>query len=255
MSIVKDPLGERMKAYEKEFTSHKLDSTKPVIVRLDGKAFHSYTRGLDKPFDADLLLAFDKTIEDLNKHIHFDLAYHQSDEITLVFLPKLENSELIFSGKVSKINSVLSSMVSVFFNRAMEISKLAFFDCRCFNVPDLDEATNAVYWRMQDAFRNSVSMVAQANYSHKELYKKSCKEMQEMLGDEWTNLDLSLKQGSLWKHTLTTYKIGEENNLPEKHDALTSGLDTYIRKLLRPINYTGLVKDLTHDQRKELFFL
>lgn len=257
--MIKDDLGERIKGYEKKFTSIKLSKDLPVLVRLDGKAFHSYTKGLEKPFSRPLLNAFENTVEHLHKYIHFDLAYHQSDEITLAFLPKLENSELIFGGKVSKINSVLSSMTSVLFNREMEneTSKLAFFDCRCFNVPDLDEATCAVFWRMQDAIRNSVSMLAQANFSHKELHKKSCQEMKQMLDGKWESLPISLRQGSLWRNSLVkeTLDAADLESLPPKHDLRKNPEAMFIRSRFAKRQITSLVSEMTHEERKTLFFL
>ena len=218
----KDNLGDRMKGnYENRAKTQLLRRT-PVIIRLDGKSFHTFTRGFDKPFDDILIEAMQQTMLTLCKEIQgCVLGYTQSDEITLVLTDykKLETSAW-FDYDVQKICSVSASIATLAFNRSFakqcalytpshstDISNAhinsiyngALFDSRCFNVPK-EEVTNCILWRQQDAIRNSINAVAQANFSHKELQGLNVDQVQDKLFKErninWNDFPTYLKSGS-----------------------------------------------------------
>ena len=217
---LRDELGIRMKNFYESVPKTKLLRRTPVAIRIDGKAFHSFTRGMKKPFDFILIESMQKTMQYLCENIQgCVLGYTQSDEITLLLIDyKRLNSDAWFDYEVQKMCSIAASMATMAFNRyfaeaaaaAMEdevyaealqkaVQKGAMFDARCFNIPK-EEAANLIYWRLLDAARNSVQMVGQANFSHKQLQGKSCEQIQDMLMQEkmfnWNELETCLKRGS-----------------------------------------------------------
>lgn len=203
----------------------------PVIIRVDGRAFHTFTRGFKKPFDDVLMQAMHDTMKYLCENIQgCVLGYTQSDEITLILVDyKKLNSEAWFDYEVQKMCSIVASMATLEFNRSMKrraimfvnqkteeekirddiyrqfgvyskaVNKGAMFDARVFNLPK-EEVTNNIYWRQLDASRNSIQMVGQAYFSHKELQHKTCSQIQDMLmtqkGVNWNDLRTSYKRGS-----------------------------------------------------------
>jgi tRNA(His) 5'-end guanylyltransferase len=195
----KDELGTRMKDYEIRSRTY-LPRRANTIIRLDGKAFHTYTRGLDKPFDYQLMDDMIEVTKFLCKEIQgCKIGYTQSDEISLV-LTDYDNirTSAWYDGQVQKICSVSASLATAKFNE-LRPGKLAFFDSRCYSISDQQEVVNYLLWRQQDASRNSVSMAAQSVYSHKELHKKSTMVQQEMLfqkGINWNDYSISTKRGS-----------------------------------------------------------
>lgn len=197
-----DPLGERMKASYEHRARHMLPRRTYTVVRLDGKAFHSYTRGLDRPFDARFVEDMHETAAWLAAQVSgCRLAYTESDEISLVLTDfASEKTQAWFDGNQQKIVSISASMATAKFNERRP-GKLAFFDSRAFTIPDPVEVTNYLLWRQRDAYRNSVAMAAQAHFPHKQLHGKSSGEMQDMLwrvhGVNWNDYDPRFKRGSL----------------------------------------------------------
>lgn len=231
---VHDDLGNPMKEYYENIPKTKLMRRCPVILRIDGKAFHTFTRGFQKPFDEVLIKTMQETMKYLCENIQgCVLGYTQSDEITLILVDyKKFTSQAWFDYEVQKMCSIAASMATMTFNKRFTenyldyISTLepdftndsdleswrktvsvyinasdkgAMFDCRCFNIPK-EEVTNCIYWRQLDATRNSIQMVGQANFSHKELQNKSCNDIQDMLmtqkGINWNDLPIYQKRGS-----------------------------------------------------------
>lgn len=226
---VRDDLGVRMKTFYEQIPKTKLMRRCPVALRIDGKAFHTFTRGFQKPFDEVLIKSMQETMKYLCENIQgCVLGYTQSDEITLILVDyKKLTSSAWFDYEVQKICSIAASMATMAFNKffannvgdyctytyerednsheeyehilSLAIDKGAMFDCRCFNIPK-EEVTNLIYWRQLDASRNSIQMVGQANFSHKELQNKSCNEIQDMLmtqkGINWNDLPIYQKRGS-----------------------------------------------------------
>lgn len=231
---VRDNIGMRMKGYE-EAAKGRLIRRMPVAIRIDGRAFHTFTRGMKKPFDEVLIKSMQETMKYLCENIqNCVIGYTQSDEITLIMVDYKElNTSAWFDNEIQKICSISASMATMAFNRAFEKNvamfmyeneldgeeyrtekpelyklldvyiaaknKGAMFDSRCFNIPK-EEVTNLIYWRQLDSTRNSIQMVAQANFSHKELQGQSCNMLQNKLLTErninWNNLPTTYKRGS-----------------------------------------------------------
>lgn len=222
-----DDLGVRMKTFYEQIPKTKLMRRCPVAIRIDGKAFHTFTRGFQKPFDEVLIKSMQETMKYLCENIQgCVLGYTQSDEITLILVDyKKLTSSAWFDYEVQKICSIAASMATMAFNKFFRdnvgdylyenyddqyladyietlqnaVDKSAMFDARCFNIPK-EEVTNLVYWRQLDASRNSIQMVGQASFSHKELQDKSCSDIQDMLmtqkGINWNDLPTYQKRGS-----------------------------------------------------------
>lgn len=227
---VHDELGIRMKEFYESVPKTKLMRRTPVAIRIDGKAFHTFTRGFKKPFDEILIKSMQETMKYLCENIQgCVLGYTQSDEITLILVDyKKLNSSAWFDYEVQKCCSIAASMATMAFNKAFSheiaaqskrlyteyleendasyietlekaMNKGAMFDARVFNIPK-EEVANLIYWRQLDATRNSIQMVGQANFSHKELQNKSCNKIQDMLmiqkGINWNDFPVHQKRGS-----------------------------------------------------------
>ena len=214
---VHDDLGTRMKEFYEQVPKTRLVRRMPVAIRIDGKAFHTFTRGFEKPFDEVLVKSMQKTMKYLCENIQGCVfGYTQSDEITLILIDyKKLTSSAWFDYEVQKMCSIAASMATMAFNKFFydnipvdskfsgkyytSLEKGAMFDARCFNIPK-EEVANLLYWRQLDATRNSIQMVGQANFSHKELQNKSCNQIQEMLFQEkdinWNDFPTHLKRGS-----------------------------------------------------------
>lgn len=217
-------LGDRMKGYE-NVSRHFLIRRMPVIIRIDGKAFHTFTKGMKKPFDDILVRTMQKTMKYLCENVQgCVLGYTQSDEITLVLVDyKTLDTCAWFDNNVQKIVSVSASMATLAFNKyfqelvkedmvygavtgdfnnasqyILKINK-ALFDSRVFNIPK-EEVANCLIWRQKDAIRNSIQAVGQANFSFKELQSKNCTQIQDMLmiekGIDWNDIPTHLQRGS-----------------------------------------------------------
>jgi len=210
-----DSLGDRMKKYERISQSDLMRRT-PVIVRLDGKAFHTYTRGCDKPFDMDLHQIRQQTLQHLCETIQgCIIGYSQSDELSLVLKDwDTYDTSAWFDNNLQKIVSVTASECTARWNElvymqpisetpplASKVRGFAKFDSRAFNVPK-EEVINYLIWRQGDWERNSVQMLARAYYSHKQCHGKSCKELITLIEQEhnivWGNLATWKKQGETW---------------------------------------------------------
>lgn len=171
-------LGERMKAYEEAFRQ-KLPIRMPVIVRLDGKAFHTLTRNLLKPFDPGLRIALINATLAVFEEMPARMAYQQSDEVSFLLIDYNKfNSQQWFDGVVQKMVSVSASVMGAHFTS--EWGSNGYFDSRVFPIPERD-IVNYFVWRQQDCMTNAISTMAQAKFSPKELHGKHSGEMCEML--------------------------------------------------------------------------
>jgi len=279
--MTKDSLGDRMKNYYEAIPNTKLVRRMPVIIRIDGKAFHTFTRGFNKPYDIVLSNAMIRTMKDLCSNIQGCVfGYTQSDEITLVLVDynRLETSAW-FDYKIQKMCSVAASMATAYFNKnfASEVfeykqslfkytpyhpdtevfekykifknnidtaknvavkyeqrieKNLAMFDARCFNIPK-EEVCNCLIWRQQDATRNSIEMLGRAYFSDKELHKKNCSNIQDMLMEthkvNWNDIETRFKRGcscykdkddfdnSIWIIDFDMPILTQDRNYVEKH--------------------------------------
>lgn len=207
-----DALGDRMKKRYENSTKYYLPCRTYTIIRIDGKAFHSFTRGCEKPFDAGLIGCMNEAAKYLCDQISGTVfAYTQSDEISLLLTDFARiQTEPWFGGNVQKIASVSASLATVGFNQHAlntilrqrlargDDASFASFDSRVFTIPDPVEVDNYFRWRQADCVRNSVSMVAQSLFSHKQLHQKSVADMQNMIaenGKRWDDYPNSIKYG------------------------------------------------------------
>lgn len=225
-----DNLGDRMKDYE-NVPRISLTKKMPVIIRLDGKAFHSFTKGMKHPFDEVLISTMQKTAAYLCENVMgCRVAYTQSDEISLLLVDyEKTESQAWFDNSLQKMVSVAASMATLEFNRAFwavseewyvnlicenaeEDGRIkdfdviyrgkrnkAMFDARAFTIPK-EEVCNYFIWRQQDATRNSIQMVAQSLFSHKQLHGKDCNVLQDMMftehGVNWNDYPTHQKRGT-----------------------------------------------------------
>ncbi len=230
-----ESLGERMKFYEGVWGGvSQLMPLIPAVVRLDGKAFHSFTRGLAKPFDMGLIDLMVATTKFLVEETNACIGYTQSDEISLILMSESFDSQIYFDGRIDKINSILAGKCATYFNTQIpsmlpsKAGQMPVFDCRCFNVPNEQEAVNALIWREQDATRNSIQMAGQAQFSHNQLMNKSCNVIQEMLWQEkdinWNDYPAKCKRGTYVQRRKVTRPFSSEEieKLPTKHQARTN---------------------------------
>jgi tRNA(His) 5'-end guanylyltransferase len=179
---------------------------------VDGKAFHSYTRGMERPFDTGLTDDLNTVASALCEHCQgAQFAYVQSDEVSVLLTDFAEvGSEAWFDGNLQKIVSVAASIATATFNAAQlarrqpeatsrALPAPAHFDARAFTIPDPIEVENYFIWRQQDATRNSISMAAQAHFSSKQLHGKSTDQLQELLWSErqvnWNDYPDGFKRG------------------------------------------------------------
>lgn len=266
-----EELGTRMKSYEQQITSQRLIPMLPVYARIDGRAFHTFCKGLQKPFCMELV----ETMQEVCKHLVFEtkaqLGYVQSDEISLCWLSP---EKAPFDGKTYKLQSVLSSMVTAKFNNYItttyftgkqiqdtmsHITEVASnegwkklfhkcivlnpsFDCRVFQLPNEIELANCFIWRELDAVRNSVQMVAQANFSHKSLQGLNSKQLQDKLLTEkdinWNDLQDELKRGTYFTRVNIEKDLPDEiwNKIPEDKKPETRKVTrTIVEKYKLPI--------------------
>lgn len=254
-----DILGDRMKGYEGQESMRVLDHNLPIMIRLDGRSFHTFTKGLNRPYDERFNTCMKETARFVMEECNANLAYTQSDEITLVILTK---GSPFFAGRVQKLCSVASSAATVMFNNKVRellhdyAKKMPMFDARVWNVPSLVEAANAVLWRELDAEKNSVSMMAQSAFSQKILQNKNSSEMKQMLkeiGKSWEDLPISFQRGTYLKKTTLTKKFEQHElvNLPEKHLARTNPDLVFERSIISEIVFPRLI---TVENKEDLLF-
>lgn len=191
----------------------------PVVIRIDGKAFHTYTHGFEKPFDAKIVGAMQATTKFLCENIqNCVLGYTQSDEISLLLIDykKLDTCAW-FDNELQKIVSVAASMATMKFNQLMEEKPTAVFDARAFNIPR-EEVCNYFIWRQRDGIRNGVNSFARSIFSTKQLQGKNVSEVKEMCykaGHEYNYLDKELRLGSIYrkygdKFSLNSFVFSED---------------------------------------------
>jgi tRNA(His) guanylyltransferase len=212
--MIKDPIGDRMKKNYEDVTRYKLPRRTNTIIRLDGKAFHTFTRGLERPFDQRFCYIMQLTAAALCEEVQgCQFAYTQSDEISLL-LTDYANIDTCawFDGNLQKIASISASIATYYFNLYYQADRRgpAFFDSRAFTIPDSEEVANYFVWRQQDATRNSINMVAQSLYSHRELQGKSSKELQELIhqkGQNWNDYPAKQKRGAAVRYVDTKWVV------------------------------------------------
>ena len=257
-STDKTSLGDRMKAYEAPSTTRKAFKGQPLVVRLDGKSFHTWTKGLKRPYDRRLSYLMVHVTKELVDRFQARVGYTQSDEITLVwYVQPHETAEYPFDGRFQKLESLTAAYATAVFNEAKALEftgepqgeKLALFDSRAFVVPTIKEAYHAVLWRQQDATKNAISMAAHTYFSHKSLQGVHGAEMQERLftekGINFNDYPAFFKRGTFVKrHKVLKQLTAEElARIPEAHRptepverTVISAFDCWLSKEEDPVN-------------------
>lgn len=231
----KTSLGDRMKSYEQPTIARRAFKGQPLVVRLDGKSFHTFTKGLKRPYDAALSELMRETMLALVDRFQATVGYTQSDEISLVWVLTADDArDLPFAGNMQKIESLMAAYCSVFFNsqlparlpqkaRPGPTGSLATFDARAFMVPTVTEAYNCLLWRQQDATKNAISMAAQSMFSHKSLQGLHGPEMQEKMfaekGVNFNDYPAFFKRGVFGRRVSETRTLSDEDyaRIPEEH--------------------------------------
>jgi len=257
-------LADRMKLYERTYCGENLNFDLPVCVRIDGKAFHSWTRGLTRPYDKRLQTLFDETTKFLVDKTNALIGYTQSDEISLIlYKGDNEKSQIMFDGKSFKLISVLASMATAKFNSLVpeilpeKANHLAFFDCRVWNVLSEYEVLNYLIWRELDATRNSISMAAQSKFSHSELQGRNSEEMKHMLKEkhiiDWADYPSRFKYGAYFKKIALERGFTEEeiSKLPVNHEAHTNPNLKFVRNFLSSVVLSPIV---TNQEALKIIF-
>lgn len=240
-------IDDRMKFYEGFYAKERLIPLLPTFARIDGRSFHTFTKGLKRPFDENLNKLMIETTNYLVEETQPILAFTQSDEITLMWTTNNFSSQIFFNHRIAKMTSILAAMTSVFFNKYIPAylptkkDKMPVFDTRVWSVPNEAEAVNTFLWREQDAITNSISMLAQHYFSHNELQHKSVKTMKEMLlskGIDWETYPAYFKHGTYIQRKKVTGSFSKEQleNLPEKHIARNNPDATFERTEINKLN-------------------
>lgn len=224
-------LGDRIKRYEQSFKFSAVRRL-PLMIRVDGRAFHTFTRSLTKPFDERMMDAMVtaalKTARDMQG---FKAAYVQSDEVTfcLTDYDTLETQGW-FDYELAKVISISASTMSVWFNRYMKTCG-PVFDSRAFTVP-ISDVVNAFLWRAKDWKRNSVQMYCQAFFSHKQFHGKKQADMHEMLhsvGLNWANLSDRIKNGTFI--ILSEGKLDVRSDILPTYESVSSAIEHLFKEV------------------------
>lgn len=240
-----DALGDRMKAYESAETSRKLMPSLPVVVRLDGRSFHTFTKDMPRPFHEPMSRCMIATAKYLVEETKAVIAYTQSDEITLMFYDDNPLQETMFGGRIQKITSVFASLATAKFNQQVALlmpekhNCLPVFDARVFNVPTLEEAAQCLLFRYIDCIKNSVTMAASAHYHHKELHGVSGAKKHIMLADKgiiWGDYPDFFKEGTFLKRVTQLRSLSEEelSRIPEKYRPTSPTERTSVEEIKLP---------------------
>ena len=227
-------LGDRMKGYEKAYKI-SMPERMPVIVRIDGKAFHTVTRGMEKPFDERMTALMSSTAQRLVSEMqNAVLAYVQSDEISILMTNyKKRDTDSWFGNSIQKIASVSAGIATYQFNKDanildLNLSSLVTFDSRAFVLPK-EEVANYFIWRQQDATRNSIQSLGQSVIGHKKIQGLNNKQVQEVLMADyninWNDLSITDKRGRC------VVKSEQDIKLDAKIPIFTEDRD-YIEKLV-----------------------
>ena len=238
-----DAVGDRQKEYERSSGTTLMPGT-PLLMRLDGRAFHTFTKGLTRPFDERLTALMQETTKILVRDLCPSIAYTQSDEISLVFPYTLQHGhdrrkypsapesiygvEMPFGGRVQKLCSIVASIASVTFNKLLpeylpgKVDALPMFDARIWTVPNLGLAHEYFLWRESDATRNSVSMAAHHHFPSAKLHGVNVKGKLDMLkaqGVNWNTYPASFKRGSYVRREQRSVLLSDEElaRIPPKY--------------------------------------
>lgn len=237
-----DELGTRIKENYENRTRYYVPRRTYTLLRLDQKAGHTYTRGLNKPFDKGYMEDMDAAVIAMLPEIQGTVfAYLQSDEYSILLTDfATPQTSAWFDGNIQKMSSVAASIMTAEFNKqrlvrnlygadiggvknVLKLLDMAYFDCRCFSIPDRIEVMNYFRWRQQDCIRNSVSMVAQSHFSSKELHGKSQADMHEMLHQKDVNWATDFTDGEKNGRIIVKESYVSDDFVLESIDMLSDG--------------------------------
>jgi tRNA(His) guanylyltransferase len=229
--MAKDGLGDRCKEFELAEASRRAMRGLPLLARLDGRAFHTFTRDLQRPYELGMSTAMIETTRYLVQETMALVGYTQSDEITLAWFESSQSaSEYLFDGRFQKLASVLAGMASARFGQLVreqlpaKVRETPHFDCRVWQVPTLADAADVFVWREDDATKNSVTMAAGAYYTDAELEGKNSS----------VKHDLLMKQGVNWNDYPSFFKRGTYLQRQSRERALTDEERARISEAHRP---------------------
>jgi tRNA(His) guanylyltransferase len=229
VTVANDGLGDRCKQFEQAEAGRRAMRGLPLLARLDGRAFHTFTRDMQRPYEPAMSRCMIETARFLVQEMTALIGYTQSDEITLVWYePSQSPSEYAFDGRFQKVASVLAGMASARFAQLVarelpaKASAVPHFDCRVWQVPTLADAADVFVWREDDATKNSVSMAAGAYYADRELHGKDSAEKQELLfqkGVNWNDYPAFFKRGTYVQRRTYARALTDEERakIPEAH--------------------------------------
>lgn len=257
-----DALGDRMKMYEGIECDRRFIPMVPIVARMDGRAFHAFTRGMTRPFDEVFSNVMIDTTLFLTQETNACMGYTQSDEITLAWHSTELKSQVWFDGRISKMVSQLAAHATLCFYRLYQerapqfAHRLPTFDARVWQVPTRTEGANVFLWREWDATKNSITMSAHSVYSDKELFGKNGSEKQEMLfqkGINWNDYPAHFKRGTFVQKRLVSkpFTTSELEKLPPKHAARSNPGLLVERSEWRPLDMPVFT---TVTNREEVVF-
>lgn len=227
--MVNDTLGDRCKGYETVEAGRRAVRGQPLMARLDGRAFHTFTRGLRRPYDEGMSRCMIETARTLVQESNALVAYTQSDEITLAWSEAADSlSEYVFDGRFQKLASVLAGLASARFNQLLphylpgKAAELPHFDCRVWQVPALADALDVFVWREDDAIKNSITMAALACHGNRELQGKDSSVKLEMMrakGVDWSAYPAFFQRGTYLQRRASERTLTDEERarIPEAH--------------------------------------
>jgi tRNA(His) 5'-end guanylyltransferase len=268
-----ETLGDRMKAFEAITTSTTLMPHTPVYARIDGRAFHTFCRGFEKPFSRSFVMAMQETCKELVEKTGAIVGFVQSDEISLGWE---DYTKAPFNGRLFKLQSVLASIASTAFVMHVMQTKSAgdklydatvkyhpTFDCRVCNVPNMHELSMQFLFRSNDAVKNSCISMAQSFFTHRELQSVDCAGMIDMMNsranyDFYNDTPDFFKYGTFYHRVLVNKiipteilaKIKNTNNL--KYDK--NGHAYCLRKEIQPIDMHGMALNEMSNKEGVLFY-
>lgn len=226
-----DALGDRMKLYELAEAGRRFMPLLPIMARIDGRCFSSFTRDMRRPYDLGMTHAMIATTASLVEETNACMGYTQSDEITLAWHSLDPKSQVWFDGRISKMTSQLGALATLYFYRLISGSmdakyreRLPTFDARVWQVPNRTEGANVFLWREWDCTKNSLTMAASELYSHNELHGKNGADKHEMLfakGVNWNDYPPEFKRGTYVqrRRVVRPFTASELADLPSKHQA------------------------------------
>jgi tRNA(His) 5'-end guanylyltransferase len=233
---VKDELGRRIKEFYEDALRVYLPRRSYVVIRIDGRGFHRFTKRLERPYSQALAACLDAAALALAEEMMgCRFGYGQSDEYSFLLTDwESEQSRMWFDGNVQKIVSVSASVFTAVFNReffrtqsSSRAPAFAAFDARVLAIPRREECEKYFLWRQLDASANSLNMLASAHYSHEELLGKTVSDKHDLLharGVNWNDEPAEFKRGRVVRPGEGTWRVDREPPIFTKDRAYLAGL-------------------------------